>query len=391
MVKRTRVGPRPRSIVVATSQRSPVLLPPEISAIICEMVADKRALLILCQVSSFFRCQAQRLLYRSVHLSEGGPAGLRRLKSWVNAASKHAHLAEYVHSLALRLPPILEASIATKLARALAQCTNLKELSVSGPKSTHGYSCFQGSMLNKTSFRLKKFVNRYFDDRLIMEFWRNQTELRILDIKINVCALDPDSMLLPNLIAVKTNNIGDLPVGRALESIQTYPMADILLLKQYETSLTTLNLWQQPRQRHWLQQPQELVLDTLVGLVAGTLPNLLHLGLFAETKGFEIHNSSIHKAVLERFNRLDSFTLQLPYVANFYVGGVSQKHRSLTKSTGVFDVGRDIMTACPTLRRVAISVKVLQVYGGVLTRSDSDGAVQEERKTWLEVRELSSF
>ncbi|KAK7062227.1 hypothetical protein R3P38DRAFT_691448 [Favolaschia claudopus] len=388
MVKGSR---RPQLKHTRTSRR--FFLPPEICAIICDMVADKHDLLSLCRISSAFRSQAERLIYRSVDLRETDGDSMWRLKLWTEAASKHAYLAEYVHSLILQLPISFEPSLASKLTRALAQSVYLKELRILGPREGSRYNFFQGSIINKCSFRLTKFENRYFDDKLILEFWRNQTEILLLNTDRDICALDPESDLLPNLIAVnlKTNNVGDLPAGRALQRVEISTMAHISPLKQYEASLSTLNLRQTHWQYQWLRQPQELALDALVRAVADIVPNLLHLGISDEQKHLSLHHSGISKSSLQRLNKLESFILQMPHVSHFAVMGVSQIPHSVGESAGLFSAGRDIMAACPTLRRVALAANAVQVHGGVLTRSQAEGVIHEEPKTWLQVEALSTL
>ncbi|KAK7054016.1 hypothetical protein R3P38DRAFT_2683516 [Favolaschia claudopus] len=356
------------------------------------MVADKHDLLSLCRISSAFRSQAERLIYRSVDLREPDGDSMWRLKLWAEAASKHAYLAEYVHSLILQLPISFEPSIASKLTRALAQSVHLKELRILGPRESSRYNFFQGSIINKCSFRLTKFENRYFDDKLILEFWRNQTEILLLNTDRDICALDPESDLLPNLIAVKTNNVKDLPAGRALQRVEISTMAHISPLKQYEASLTTLNLRQKHWQYQWLRQPQELVLDALVRAVADIVPNLLHLGILDEQKHLhDFHRSSISSSSLQRLNKLESFILQMPDVRHFTVLGVNQIPHFMGESGGLFSAGRDMMAACPTLRRVALATNAVQVHGAVLTRSQAEGVIHEEPKTWLQVEALSMF
>ncbi|KAK7062229.1 hypothetical protein R3P38DRAFT_691461 [Favolaschia claudopus] len=396
MVKRAKTTTRRlHSEVDATTRRPPTLIPPEICAIICDIISTKRGLRALCMVSRTFRSQGERLLYHSVDLrvDEKEWGSTRRLKSWSTSTSKNPYLGEYVHSLVLQLPLSLEPSITSKLGRALALCVNLKELRVFGPSENPRYGSFQGSLLNKCSFRLTKFVNHYFDEGSIMAFWRNQTELHLLDCERNVCALDPVAKLLPNIIAIKTNDIGNLPVGRALQRIETSLLVYIPQLKRYETSLTTLNLWQPRWQVHWLKQPREGVIDMLIRQVAETLPNLLHLGVLDMYPGYQLdcHHGGISQMTLRRFKRLESLILQVQHISHFVVDGVSQTHHSLDEYDGILNVGRDIMAACPTLRRAAISANVTSVRGGILTRSLSDGAIHEEPTTWLVVQASSMF
>jgi hypothetical protein len=79
-------------------------LPSEICALICDEVDQSRTLTLLCRTSRLFRDQAQYILYHSVDLRD---RDMRTVKSWARTVTRHSHLAERVHALALCLPTIL--------------------------------------------------------------------------------------------------------------------------------------------------------------------------------------------------------------------------------------------------------------------------------------------
>ncbi|KAK7062230.1 hypothetical protein R3P38DRAFT_691475 [Favolaschia claudopus] len=408
MVKRLKNSRTRRSQLEAAPpaplRPSPTLsIPPEICAIICSMVADERDLLVLCAISSAFRSEAEPFLYRSINLSQGldGLVYLRRLNSWATATSKHTYLAKYVRCLIIRLPETvaLEASTFTKLGRALAQCVNLKELRIFSPLGSN-YGSFQGSLINKCSFRLTTFQNRYFDNKCIMEFWRKQTEIRVVVSDRNVCSIDAQSMILPKLVAVKAYNAEDLPDERSLERIEVAYFKDFSRLVRYGASLTTLNLF------------AGCSIEHTVRLVADTLPNLLHFGILESEEDLDrsinperinhFRQCYIPKARLWQFKKLETLILQPKGYRDLAVSahhhphaamatGVRETYHSLASLSGISDAGREIMAACTTLRRVAISAKVSEIHGGVWTRSHSEGAIRGEPKTWTEVQALSMF
>ncbi|KAK7054008.1 hypothetical protein R3P38DRAFT_1475814 [Favolaschia claudopus] len=383
MVKKSTVrAHRPKATLSAP-------IPPEICAIICDMVADRRGLLILCRMSSTFRAQAQRLLYHSIDLSD---QPIRKYV-WAAAVSKHAYLAEFVHSLVLRLPDMvsLEASTANKLGRALSKCVNLKELRIlaegTGSVVAAGHNSFYGWMLNKCSFRLTHFENQYFDDTIIRDFWRKQSELLVVSSEHNVCAMDPDLGLLPQVIAFNTNHMGNLPVERPLQRIETRVCNNLNPLKQYEATLTTLNLTQ-----IWINR--DFPIGAVIKVVAETLPNLVHLGIIEEDR---CRDNTYHptgatsKAILQKFTKLQTFLLQLQDTWRFVIQGASDTQHALTSPTTVCDLGREIMTVCPTLRQTAIHVKIFGMDVCVLTRPQPGGTIREVPGPWPGIGVFSMF
>ncbi|KAJ7031030.1 hypothetical protein C8F04DRAFT_711263 [Mycena alexandri] len=111
---------------------------------------------------------------------------MRSTKSWCLAVTRHPHLAQRVHALSLTIPETvkLQPADGTKIQRALTLCVNLKELKVtfekssndSGPHSIHGW------LINECPFRLTKFTNLYFNSAWISQFWKAQSELRVLSV-----------------------------------------------------------------------------------------------------------------------------------------------------------------------------------------------------------------
>ncbi|KAK7062234.1 hypothetical protein R3P38DRAFT_3251570 [Favolaschia claudopus] len=382
-------------------------IPPEICAIICEMVADRRGLLILCRMSSTFRAQAQRLLYHSIDLSE---KPMRKLNSWAAAVSKHAYLGEFVHSLVLRLPDMVsfEASTANKLGRALSKCVNLKELRIlsEGRGSVVGsrHNSFNAWMLNKCSFRLWRFENQYFDDTVLKEFWRKQTELRVLSTGNDVYSLDPDLEILPQLIAVNSDFMFNLPGERPLQRIETMAHNDLTHLQKFEATLTTLNLTR-------AHPDKTFPIGAVIKLVAESLPNLVHFGYIEEDRCWDVRVSSIFlallathvlqrsyhphgvtsKAVLQKFTKLQTLLLQLQDTWRFVVEGASDAEHYLTTPTDVCDLGRDIMAVCPTLRRTAIHIKLFGMGVSVLTRSQPGETIHEDPGPWHRCETFSMF
>ncbi|KAK7062251.1 hypothetical protein R3P38DRAFT_691781 [Favolaschia claudopus] len=381
MVKRSTVRIRRSRVAISAP------IPPEICAIICEMVADRGSLLMLCRTSSVFRVEAQRLLYRTVDLSEK-PVCARKLNAWAAVVSMHAYLAGFVHSLVLRLPDMVsfEAYTANKLGRALSKCVNLKELRILAEEA--GSVVPGGWILNGCSFRLTHFENHYFDNTVIREFWKRQTELLVVSSEHNVCAMDPDQ-LLPRLIAVKTDSIEQLPVKRLLERVELPVWVDLAPLQQYQASLTTLNLV-----RNWISLNPRFQIGAVMKVVAETLPNLEHFGIIEMERCRDktvYWNDKTSQAVLQKFLGLQTLALQMQSQSCFLIEGANNPRHHFRCSTDVCDFGREIMTMCSTLRRVAICVKFNAVGLNVLTRSQPGGTICEEPGSWPGIETFSMF
>ncbi|KAF7352328.1 hypothetical protein MVEN_01196500 [Mycena venus] len=355
-------------------------IPPEICAAICSEVVDSRTLALLCRTSRDFRDEAQRLLYHSVDFRG---RLMRAVKSWARAIEKHPHLAERVHTLALRLPDTLtfEVSDATKIGRALAKCVNLKELRIVGDVSATGHihNCIHGWMINDCPFRLTKFENLYFQDRWIEGFWQKQTEIRVLSIA-HSSACFTDQNLLPELIAVRTTSMSDLPEGRALQRVETRFQRDLLPLVQYKGTLTTLNL-----RRDWMID-LDFSIGVALGAVAELLPDLMHLGIVERFKDYHLSLlDGLSKTTFQQFTSLKTFTLRVLNVDCFVFDNVSPFN--MNAAADVHGLAYEIMMACPTLRRVAVGA---EGPASVLRRVPG-GEIHEESVQLLDFDAFSMF
>ncbi|KAJ7633482.1 hypothetical protein DFH06DRAFT_693234 [Mycena polygramma] len=199
-------------------------IPPEVHALICAVVEDPTELVTLCRTSCIFRDQAQRILYHRVDLN-GRP--MRSVRSWALAVTRHPHLAERVHALALQLPETLKLSPSdgSKIKGALSACVNLKELRVSCAEVyAHGHpDSIHGRMINDAPFRLIKFANSYFNFDNIADFFDAQSDIRVLSSYGSYVygSIPSSDTQLPNLIALSVPSLGALPFGRPLQRIET--------------------------------------------------------------------------------------------------------------------------------------------------------------------------
>ncbi|KAJ7502544.1 hypothetical protein B0H11DRAFT_1989056 [Mycena galericulata] len=337
-------------------------IPPELCAKICEEIGMGRVrdLLALCRISRMFRDQAQRLIYHTVVLRD---CSSKRLGSWCLAVTRHSQLAERVHSLILGLQSDLAlSSDAPKLARALAKCVNLKELSVyddtSGyRKLTSCHESIQGWIINKCPFRLQKLVNAYFKNSFLSQFYTAQSDIRILSIPHCHGPFPCHDAQLPNLIAVEVARVSALPKDRPLGRIQLHiyssrdNLEQLSALSQYSATLTTLNILQN-------RVTDMVSIRAIFTKVAREVPTLLHFGITEmHSDATTIFTEDSPISALAQFTRLETFF--------FYSRNINEfRDQTLDISYGLetlLDVtvfALAIMKACPTLRRAVVGIDI---------------------------------
>ncbi|KAJ7646564.1 hypothetical protein FB45DRAFT_890786 [Roridomyces roridus] len=347
-------------------KRIPLPLPPEICALICEEIglARKRDLLALCRVSRLFRDQVQRLLYRVIDFSKSGP---KRLESWCTAVSRSPQLAERIHTLILELDPnIALSSNMAKLARALAKCVNLKELTVrdgsSGRIRTHSveYPSIQGWVLNTCKFRLTKFDNSFFNTSMLSQFWNVQCDLRLLSTCHQGDSFPFHAEQLPNLIGLVVCGMRALPATRPLERIElyTYPLSTldhlVPALVPYSPTLDTLNLL------HNLTEWDATQTLSIFSHVALAVPDLLHFGFVERLSDVFSYLQDVESPAdipfvsLSKFRRLETFFYYSHNTVEF-VDHTTGELYDLSHPADLEAFGRLAMNACPTLRRVVVA------------------------------------
>ncbi|KAJ7122014.1 hypothetical protein C8R43DRAFT_1136290 [Mycena crocata] len=339
-------------------------LPPEICAIVCEDV-DRADLVALCTISRLFRDQAQRIIYRTANLKQDNP---QALKSWCLAVTRHPQLAERVHSLVLDLPyDLVFTSDAPKLVKALSRCVNLKALNVQGPHS----DVIQGWIISKSPFRLTKFANSYFRNSFLSEFWKAQSEIRVLSLPrcgdIFPCYEDQ----LPNLTALEVDSLRALPRGRLLQRIQLdlrkdsgHALQKLPDLVRYSATLTTLNILQT-----W---PQVLTTLVTVQTIARNLPSLVHLGMAEDIfdEPFDPFTCTSPISALVKLTRLETFILLSHHITAFHEPALNGIYR-LDTPDHLHAFGLALIIACPKLQQAVVGAHVFgpthEQHGAELT------------------------
>ncbi|KAJ7859965.1 hypothetical protein B0H14DRAFT_2745849 [Mycena olivaceomarginata] len=345
-------------------------LPPEICGVICTELRELGGnLALLCRTSRNFSREAQRILYHSVDLRG---RKLRAVKSWAHAVTQHTHLAERVHALALQLPPnidSLDASDTTKIVKALRKCVNLKEL-----RGVHGW------MTSGCRFRLQKFENLlYCKDRWDDDFWKEQTQIRVLSLSSALPSFDNQ---LPELIALGTNTLRDLP-ARPYNDSRLRLTGIFSALGQYSQTLTTLNV-----RGHWPHHIPSI--PQTLAAIAGSLPALRNLGIVELKK--KVYTCSIITTrrlltpiLREKFRKLETFVLQVRNVQRFLNPDGSTHNMAFAPD--LERLGADMLDAS------AIGAEVIpgRELSCVLTRSSGGGAIHAKAGTTLDFEALDMF
>ncbi|KAF7352300.1 hypothetical protein MVEN_01193700 [Mycena venus] len=363
-------------------------IPPEICAAICVEV-DQSGLVLLCQTSRLLLDEAQRILYHSVDLRG---RSMDAVRSWTLAVTRHSHLAERVHALALQLPDIstLNTSDSVKIGRALRLCVNLKELRLLGEfaqyqRRVDGIYMW---MMSECPFRLHSIeIDSESQSHWNAPFWKNQTEIRVLSMPYcrNLPAFLENQV--PQVIALGLLSLRDLPAGRPLQRVETRPQRDFSPLAQYSRTLTTLNLRGEWRHR-------EFSIEETLTAIAASVPSLLHLGLTELNKKEALFNANTPTPVLRRmFPNLKTFVLQVRNIARFldelWFGPNSY---DMASAADIENFGIAIMNACPTLQQAVIGGEVRpgQESTCVLRRL-SGGEIHAKAGSAFDLEALSMF
>ncbi|KAJ7779679.1 hypothetical protein B0H16DRAFT_1878375 [Mycena metata] len=332
-------------------------LPPEICAQICEELSRKD-LVTLCRTSRLFGDQAQRIIYRVVDLRWSTPGALL---SWCLAVTRHPQLAQRVHSLFMHLPVDLSfSSDVAKIARALAKCLNLKELSIhrdnSDPFGFH-YDCsIQGWIVTKCRFRLTKFSTSYFRIPFLSQFWTPQSEqLRVLSLPHCTEKFPIFEDQLPHLIALEVGNTRALPADRELQRIQLHggtSLPELSGLGAYAASLATFNLLRGN------VKPDISTLQILDAL-AQWVPDILHLALIetdAWTTEQNLFSEGCPIGALAKFTRLETLSLYSQRITAFDDPALTEPYQ-LNDPVCLQAFGEAMLKMCPTLRRVVVGAR----------------------------------
>ncbi|KAJ7042348.1 hypothetical protein C8F04DRAFT_1390750 [Mycena alexandri] len=355
----------PHGKAVKRRRRTTMSLPPEICAKICEDV-NRKDLVTLCRTSRLFGDQAQRIIYRAVDLRRSTSGALL---SWCLAVTRHPQLAQRVHSLSLRLPGDLSfSSDAGKIARALAKCLNLKELSIHrdnsdpfGSRHESQQDSIQGWIITKCPFRLTKFSCSYFKISFLSQFWTPQSEVRVLSLPHCTEHFPVFDDQLPHLIALEVGNARALPADRPLQRIQLRGgryLPELSVLGAYSASLTTLNILQAAAK-------QDVSTLQIFDTVAQWVPGLLHLALIEideHTQKEDLFSEGCPISALAKFTQLRTLTMYCQRITAFDDPAFEHIYQ-LNDPVCLQAFGQAILTACPTLQRAIIAARTDTLTG----------------------------
>ncbi|KAF8182158.1 hypothetical protein K438DRAFT_1975696 [Mycena galopus ATCC 62051] len=385
-------------------------LPPEIYGAICDELEDSTGTLaLLCRTSRNFCYLAQRILYRSVDLRE---RSIGAADSWALTVTRHSHLAERLHALALHLPeirppedrivlPAIQAPLpgieapqlptiwpmdTANIGYALSRCVNLKELRLSGDSRRH-----RGWMMQDHPFRLQKFESLQ-TLTIPQKFWGTQTQIRVLSLHPNCFYPSFKSQLL-NVIAFGTS-LHRLP-ARPLQRVETgFQLPhEFSPLAQYSQTLTTVSI----RGMRLVSILRTTSIGQILAGIADSVPALLHLSIVEQSNPGYVDARPFSEVtptpiLRERFRKLETFVLQMRSVSRFLSeepGSSFSYDMALADDVEAFGVA--IMTACRTLLRVVIGAEVVLDERIVrVLRRTSRGEIHAEAGTTLEAFEALS-
>nr|GAT47654.1 predicted protein [Mycena chlorophos] len=339
-------------------------LPPELCAIICDLV-DRYALRQLSRVSKSFRDQAQRLLFQDVDLRGKSSDGV---SSWTRALTRNPKLGGHLRRLALGSDEISHAGDdAAKIARALQKCPNLKQLVVGSPfgdtmADRHTWIIDQGT------FRLTHFTNGHFSHSFLHSFWNKQTSIRMLSF---LRAFDTYSGFpcrddqLPNLVALEVPTTKWLPTNpRPLQRIQIriekhWAERDFARLGLFAATLTTVNLC----------QPSFYDVARTVEQIAEAVPNLRHLGLTERLPTadelryrdfvFPLSPQPAPRLEPPRLKCLETLVLYMYHIHHL----VDQRHNRLHPMSEPASVAALFMEMAPQLTEVVVGAYEEDIHG----------------------------
>ena len=263
----------------------PCTFPQEICGIICQdPVLDRRDLRALCFVSRGFRDEAERLLYVAARVR-----GARRIRSFCVSLAWRPHLALRVRKLMLFMPlqMDLEAEDLSRIMHALHLCLNLRDLYVleDSDRAIHGKTgdAVQRWILDGHEFKLRRFVNAYFQPQVLVEFLRAQPTIETLGIQCRgnagVCGVPLP--MLKNLdcsaaVVQEFTTVSGIPRNferlqfEFAQSTDVEELATFVALLQFKASLKSLSITRREGQNG-------LDIAVLTACVAAQLPDIKYL------------------------------------------------------------------------------------------------------------------
>jgi len=279
-------------MMAMTVSPSPCTFPQEICGIICQdPVLDRRDLRALCFISRGFRDEAERLLYVAARVR-----GARRIKSFCVSLAWRPHLALRVRKLMLFMPPQmdLEAGDLSRIMYALHLCVNLRDLYVleDGDRAIPGKKtgdAVQRWILDGHEFKLKRFVNAYFQPQILVGFLRAQPTIEMLGMQCrgNAGISGVPLPMLKNLdcsAAVVQEFSSVLGIPRNFERLQfefvqstdVEELATFVALLQFKATLKSLSITRREGQNG-------LDIAVLTACVAAQLPDIKYLRIIDYT------------------------------------------------------------------------------------------------------------
>ncbi|KAF7303404.1 hypothetical protein MIND_00568800 [Mycena indigotica] len=387
--------------------------PPELIHIIATSAATS-ALSALCRVSHATRFEAERVLYRAIDLTE---CTRRVLRAWCKVMKRRVHLPSLVGKLSIRLLRDLETEDGVNLARILTLCVNLKDLSILHPtrrfptagiesrqNSSWESVCYWSWLIAAAPFRLDRFHctglqldflnEKATPSRPDVDFWKNQTALRILSIPdqwqfpIDTDTLSEQPAYLATLEVLETTatafNLGYiLPALRTLHlHVSDSHLEEDLLHAFSHVAIHDLTLERLVIIDHGLGSPSRRR-ASYIPLVAGLIPTLRHLAIThapCGTPGTHVAEAQQMLRNLHQLVHLESLVLQFQRPAGPLTMIVADNFDmyALNKPAQARKFGNSVMQRLlPPLARLEVGVAVgtRTPVSYVFTRDSDTGKV----------------
>nr|GAT56534.1 predicted protein [Mycena chlorophos] len=403
-------------------QSSSSSFPPEICAVICEMLEpDRDGLIAVSTLTKAFRGEAQRVLFHTVDLTtaSGSDDALAR---WCCSLSGRTRVGELVRVLVVELPPPPLASSArlgsesSLLATALRKCTNLTHFTMHHSRNDTTASGLPREWDDRA---LLKWLSPDCAARFTVfrlgypasagprkQFWDKQTGIRLLSLAYvsgGPCPLRDEQ--LPALVGVEVSAIETLPVSRALQRIQLNLTGNkptdsdwwsstwnwqlrIPSPNGFSTTLTMLNIV-------FTKRNLSAVLVEGLPHLAESLPNLRCLGFKEERFSSKpAHMAGISQQSLQtpisslaKHRRLETLVLCTYSVfALRWIDGATNHWQMLALESSAPDFGRAVMQSNPSVKRVVLGC-FLRSEAAESLQVASPGGESEMReadlKAWL--------
>ena len=376
-------------------QRRRCLLPPELFRNIIEWVSDSEDLYHLCLVSHICRFEAERVLYRSVHLPQNTFAPVL----WARTILSSPQKAMAVRSLVLRfdlaffiLPHKLLPSLRL-ISQALGALRNLRNLRLVGHARVRMHPGYLW-LLDGCVPELEVFDNSVFFPSDIAPFLSRQPNIRRW--KQPGTSIYVEQVMkhdfLPRVtdIDVYASSLSFFTTPRPLRRIKLEmdSLGDTRHTKGEREIIKHLSLFGNTLESLIIQNlnPDHLATSELLGLLAGATPNLkilsyTHLTPMNVPVSRHLSNSAIVLNLFWPFSQ--DYEGLIPFVQSLSkLEVLVLPSRTPVSAALRLSVAQKFLNRCPSLRRLVLKGTETYSYGRCQDISVMDWSVTDKEAIW---------